>query len=97
MQPIPVVLGDAPAVMPKLSGSASILAAKEKVNAMEVRTELEETLSAPVEAGQQLGRMVVVSGEEVLAEIPLVAERAVARLTYWQILEKCLHTAFLGG
>ena len=59
--------------------------------------ELEETLSAPVEAGQQVGRMVVSSGGEVLTELPLVAENSVARLTYWQILEHCLKVAFMGG
>jgi hypothetical protein len=26
-----------------------------------------------------------------------VAEQAVARLTYWQILRRCLQMAFLGG
>lgn len=90
-------LGDAPAVTPKLQGDAAILAPKEKVNAMEVQVELEEKLSAPVEEGQQVGRMVVTSGGEVLTELPLVADRAVARLTYWQILERCLRRAFLGG
>ena len=70
---------------------------QEKVNAMEVQVELEEKLSAPVEEGQQVGRMVVTSGGEVLTELPLVADRAVARLTYWQILEHCLQTAFMGG
>lgn len=83
--------------MPRLEGSTSILAAKEKVKAMEVQVELEERLDAPVEAGQQVGRMVVASGGETLAEVPVVAERAVARLTYWQVLERCLRTAFLGG
>ena len=42
-------------------------------------------------------RWLGLAGEEILVELPLVAEKAVARLTYWQILEKCLHTAFLGG
>lgn len=97
LSPIPVELGDAPCVTPRLEDSPVILAAKEKVNAMEVAVELEERLSAPVEAGQQVGRMVVTSGEEVLAELPLVAEKAVARLTYWQILEQCLRTAFMGA
>ena len=59
--------------------------------------ELEEKLSAPVEEGQQVGRMVVTSGGEVLSELPLVADRPVARLTYWQILERCLQAAFMGG
>ena len=62
-----------------------------------ISKELEEKLSAPVEEGQQVGRMVVTSGGEVLTELPLVADRAVARLTYWQILERCLRRAFLGG
>ncbi|MDE6932897.1 MAG: D-alanyl-D-alanine carboxypeptidase [Oscillospiraceae bacterium] len=97
LAPIPVELGEAPAVTPRLAGDPSILAAKEKVNAMEVQIELEERLSAPVEEGQQVGRMVVTSGGEVLSELPLVADRPVARLTYWQILECCLQAAFMGG
>ena len=97
LAPIPVDLGEAPAVTPRLAGDPSILAAKEKVNAMEVQIELEERLSAPVEEGQQVGRMVVTSGGEVLSELPLVADRPVARLTYWQILERCLQAAFMGG
>ena len=97
LAPIPVEMGEAPSVTPKLAGDPTILAAKEKVNAMEVQVELEEKLSAPVEEGQQIGRMVVTSGGEVLSELPLVADRSVARLTYWQILERCLHTAFMGG
>ncbi len=97
LSPIPVELGDAPSVTPRLAGNPAILAAKEKVKAMEVQVELEEQLSAPVEEGQQVGRMVVTSGGEVLSELPLVADRAVARLTYWQILERCLRAAFMGG
>ena len=97
LDPIPVELGDAPSVNVRLEGDAMILAAKEKVKAMEVAVELEETLSAPVEEGQQVGRMVVTSGGETLAELPLVAEKTVSRLTYWQILERCLKTAFMGG
>ena len=97
LEPIPVELGDAPQVTPKLLGDPTILAAKEKVSAMEVQVELEEKLAAPVEAGQQVGRMTVTSGGEVLAELPLVAEQGVARLTYWQILERCLRAAFMGG
>jgi len=97
LRPIQVEMGEAPSVMPVLQGDPTILAAKEKVSGMEVSVQLAEKLSAPVEAGQEVGRMTVVSGGETLADLPLVAEKAVARLTYWQILEKCLHMAFLGG
>ena len=59
--------------------------------------ELEEELAAPVEAGQPVGRMTVASGGETLASIPIVADQAVARLTYWQIFQRCLRLAFCGG
>ncbi|MBD5151340.1 MAG: D-alanyl-D-alanine carboxypeptidase [Oscillibacter sp.] len=97
LTPIPVELGDAPFVTPKLEGDPTILASKEKVNAMETTVELEESLCAPVEAGQQVGRLIVTSNGEVISELPLVAEETVERLTYWQILERCLRTAFMGG
>ena len=97
LTPIPVTLGDAPSVTVRLEGERTILAAKEKLAAMEAAVELEERLDAPVEAGQQVGRMTVTSGGETLAVIPLVAEQAVARLTYWQIAQRCLRMAFMGG
>lgn len=50
-----------------------------------------------MEAGQEVGRMTVTSGGETLASIPLVAEQSCARLNYWQILGRCLRTAFMAG
>ena len=96
-QPIPVTLGEAASVMPRLAGDSTILGAKEKLAAMEVQVELEDELAAPVEEGQELGRMTVTSQGQTLAAIPLVASQAVPRLTYWQILQRCLKMAFMGG
>ena len=50
-----------------------------------------------VEEGQEIGRMTVTAGGQTLKVIPLVADRGVARLTYWQILQRCLKMAFMGG
>ncbi len=97
LQPIPVTLGEAASVMPRLAGDSTILGAKEKLAAMEVQVELEDELAAPVEEGQELGRMTVTSQGQTLAAIPLVASQAVPRLTYWQILQRCLKMAFMGG
>ena len=97
LQPIPVTLGEAASVMPRLAGDSTILGAKEKLAAMEVQVELEEELTAPVEEGQELGHMTVTSQGQTLAAIPLVASQAVPRLTYWQILQRCLKMAFMGG
>jgi len=96
-QPIPVTLGEAASVMPRLAGDSTILGAKEKLASMEVQVELEDELAAPVEEGQELGRMTVTSQGQTLAAIPLVASQAVPRLTYWQILQRCLKMAFMGG
>ena len=80
-----------------MDGEHSLLAAKEKLGSLEIQVEMEESLSAPVEQGQEVGRLTVVSGGETLALVPLVADRAVARLSYWQILQRCLKMAFLAG
>ena len=97
LSPIPVTLGEEAAVEVRMEGDSTILAPREKLASLEVEIDQEEALSAPVEAGQVVGQMRVVSNGEILAEIPLAAERSVARLTYWQLLLRCLKTAFLGG
>ena len=63
----------------------------------ERQVQLEETLPAPVEEGQRVGQLTVTSGGKTLAELALVADCSVARLSYWQILQRCLKTAFLAG
>ena len=97
IQPVPVKLGEVSAVTPRLAGDSTILAAKEKLSSMEVQVDLEEALAAPVEEGQEIGRMTVTAGGQTLKVIPLVADRGVARLTYWQIFQRCLKMAFMGG
>ena len=53
-----------------------------------VETELIESLEAPVRAGQPLGTARLISGNEIAAEVPLVAASAVARDDFparWQL------------
>ena len=97
LSPIPVRLGAEKAVTARLEGETALLAAKEKLGALETELTMETELSAPVAEGQEVGRLTVTSGGETLAEFPLVADRAVARLTYWQLLQRCMQMAFLGG
>ena len=40
---------------------------------------LDESVHAPVSSGQRLGTLTIKSGEQVLAQIPLVAQKAVER------------------
>ena len=97
LAPIPVRLGTAAAVPVELAGEDSLLVARDKMGAMEIRTQLETELSAPVEKGEQVGTLTVTSGGEVLARLPLVAAETVERLSYGQIFLRCLRMAFLGG
>ena len=97
LSPIPVRLGAEKAVTARLEGETALLAEKEKLGALETELAMETELSAPVAEGQEVGRLTVTSGGETLAEFPLVADRAVARLTYWQLLQRCMQMAFLGG
>ena len=97
LSPIPVALGEADFVTARMEGDAALLTSKEKLNNLEIQVELEEQLSAPVAQGQEVGRLIVSSGGEVLAQIALVADQAVERLTYWQIFQRCLKMAFFAG
>ena len=51
--------------------------------------------AAPGAAGDRLGTLTVTAGEEVVAEIPLLAGEDVPRITYVQMLLRLLRTAFL--
>ena len=97
LSPIPVRLGAEKAVTARLEGETALLAEKEKLGTLETELTMETELAAPVAEGQKVGRLTVTSGGETLAEFPLVADRAVARLTYWQLLQRCMRMAFLGG
>ena len=70
----------------------------EKARLNEITTELRlcEDVEAPVEEGQKLGEMAVYVGDEVQQTIPIVADRAVARLTLPGIFSRFLKTLFMG-
>ena len=68
----------------------------DKAQRSTVTTELtmEDTVAAPISTGQRLGTLTVRSGEQVLAQIPMVAEMAVERLGWGDLFLKVLkHTA----
>ena len=51
---------------------------------------LEEGVTAPVSRGQRLGTMTVRAGEQILMEVPLVAENGVARLSWSDLFVRLL-------
>jgi D-alanyl-D-alanine carboxypeptidase (penicillin-binding protein 5/6) len=67
-----------------------MLVEKSQKNLIRIQTQLEERVAAPVSRGQRLGTMTVFAGEQVLSEIPLVAEKTVEKLSFGQVFLRLL-------
>ncbi len=87
---IPVKLGVADTVTAVPSGEDAVLIDKGQKNQITQQVELEESVNAPVSRGQRLGTLYIKAGEQVLKEIPLVAEQAVEKLTFLQMWGRIL-------
>ena len=93
---VKVELGNANTVTAVAGESGKLLVEKGQMQSVKVKTELSPSVTAPVSKGQRLGTLTVTCGEQILRQIPLVAEQGVPRLTFWQIFSQLLKT-FLGG
>ena len=88
--PVPVRLGTADAVKAVPGESTKFLIDKSQRNSVTTQITLEENVAAPVSKGQRLGTMTVKAGEQVLAQVPLVAAEGVPRLTFGDIFLRVL-------
>ena len=93
---IPVRLGREATVRVRLQAEP-ILVEKGKRAAITTELELAQELRAPVEAGQQIGSLKVMSGDQVLAQLPLVAEASVEKLSWGDMFLKLLSRAAMSG
>ena len=82
---VPVKMGKQEFVSAVPAQNDALLIDKAQRNTVNIQVELEELVSAPVSKGQRLGTMTVRSGEQILAQIPMVAEEAVEKLSFWDI------------
>ena len=83
--PVPVKLGKAPSVVPRLGEEGQLLIDKAMKASITTEYAMEESLTAPVSKGQRLGTLTVKAGEQILSQIPLVAADSVERLTWWEL------------
>jgi len=97
LPPIPVKLGTQATVQPVIGGENALLLEKAKASDLQQTVTLAEVVDAPICAGDPLGTLTVTSGEEVVAELPLLAGENVPRITYPQMLARLLRLAFLAG
>ena len=77
-----VRLGRADTVKAVPAEPVQLLIDKAQSNQVQVQTVLEESVSAPVSKGQRLGTLTVKVGEQVLAQVPMVAQEGVEKLTW---------------
>ena len=87
---VSVKLGTADSVNAVPANDGSMLIDKGQKNLVTTEVELEPEVTAPVSKGQRLGTMTVKAGEQILAQIPLVAESSVEKLTWGQMFLRLL-------
>ena len=87
---VAVTLGDAPSVAAVPAEDGQLLVEKGQINSIVTEVELEPQITAPVAAGQALGNLTIKAGDQILKEIPLVAESNVNRLTWGDLTVKVL-------
>ncbi|MCD8126128.1 MAG: hypothetical protein LUD82_01215 [Clostridiales bacterium] len=82
---MPVKLGKADTVAVYPDGSLRILVEKGQENAVTTGYTLEESVTAPVEPGETLGRLTVYVDGEAVAQLPLLACDGVERKGFGDI------------
>ena len=87
---IPVKLGVVDSVKAVPANQDALLIDKSQKSMLSTKVELEPEVTAPVSKGQRLGTLSVCAGEQVLVQIPLVAEDAVAKLSWGQMFVRIL-------
>ena len=97
LPPVPVSLGTQATVQPVLGENTHLLLEKTKAGSLQQLVTLADSVEAPVAAGSQLGTLTITSGEEVVAELPILAGEEIPRITFVQMLVQMLRTAFLCG
>ena len=82
---VAVNLGTENSVRAVPSQSPRLLIDKSQRDSVHTTLELKEQIDAPVSRGQRLGTLTVKAGEQVLQQIPLVAETPVPKLRFSQL------------
>ena len=93
---VPVTLGASSTVAAVPGEKVQLLVDKAQRGDVTVELTLDESVAAPVSQGQRIGTMTVRSGQQILAQVPMVARDAVPRLTWWQIFQRVLRQIAMG-
>ena len=94
LAPVPVALGKADSVQPVLQDESSFVIEKIQAGELETQIELPESLTAPVEAGQEIGSLTVTSGGQTVLRVPLAAAETVEAVTPPDLFRTLLGSLF---
>lgn len=97
LPPVDVLLGVTDQVQPQLSRPCRLLVKKGEEALIQTNVTLASDLEAPVSAGQTIGELTVMVGEEVRDTIPIVAAQSVERLTIPGIFQRLLRQLLLAA
>lgn len=86
LPPVRVTLGSADSVQPVYDGAEAALVPKSGAGEVSYELDLPDTLPAPVEKGQQIGTLRVVSDGKELYSVKLLADFSVARASFGRTL-----------
>lgn len=95
--PVRVELGKVSYVQPVIQGGDKLLTEKDVVPMVTKVVEVVEKVQAPINAGDELGALVVKNGDIILGEYPIVAGDSVGRMNWGDIFVGFLKLLFLGG
>ena len=93
---VPVTLGTTAEITPVLADETPILIDKALAAGVETRVCVDESVTAPVEAGQTLGTLTITSGGQTIAERDLVAPEAVGALRWGDVYLQMLRALCMG-
>lgn len=93
---VPVTLGTAAEITPVLADETPILIDKALAAGVETRVCVDESVTAPVEAGQTLGTLTITSGGQTIAERDLVAPEPVGALRWGDVYLQMLRALCMG-
>ena len=90
---VPVKLGVQGEVHAVPAQDGKMLIDKGQKNLVTTEMQLEESITAPVSQGQRLGTLTIKAGEQILVEIPMIAQSAVEKVSWWQMYLRLLKKA----
>ena len=94
---VPVSLGQADSVAAVPEKIPQLLVERVKLPDVTAEVSLSPQADAPIVQGQPLGTLTIRAGEEILAEVPLIAETEVPRLTWAQVTMRVLRQVAMAG